>query len=142
MNEGLETLSAFQIDFSCSHPSVSYLATNNGLYKRDVTTDVDIEESLPSTPRTFIPFQNYPNPFNSSTTIEYQISGMSEVEIVIHTILGQKIRELTNQKQKAGYYQVRWDGKNDHGIEVASGIYICQLRTNLTLQTRKMILIR
>ena len=72
-------------------------------------------------------FQNYPNPFNSSTIITYEILEEENVTLKIHDILGREVRGLVNRPQKAGHYKVNWDGKNNQGKEVASGIYFYQL---------------
>ncbi len=89
---------------------------------------------------------NYPNPFNPETTISYQLSGGSQVKIDIFDILGRKVRTLVNQKQEAGYYNILWDGKNDDGNRVASGLYLYNIRAkskaNNFVSTKKMILLK
>jgi hypothetical protein len=94
------------------------------------------------TTNNFVLKQNYPNPFNPSTTINYELSERSRVEIFIYNISGQKIRTLINAEQQAGSYKVQWDGKNNQGISVASGMYLYQLKKEGSSITRKMILIR
>jgi hypothetical protein len=93
-------------------------------------------------PDKFELFQNYPNPFNPSTTISYQLPVGGEVELTIYNLLGQKIRKLVNTKQPAGFYQVEWDGRDDTGSEVASGIYLYRWMTGEFVQVRKMVLLR
>ena len=66
---------------------------------------------------------NYPNPFNPSTTFSYSLANESEVELSIFNVKGQKIRTLVNECQSAGMYQVIWNGMNDNGKKVSSGIY-------------------
>ena len=86
--------------------------------------------------------QNFPNPFNPATKISYQISLFSKVELSIYDALGRKIRTLLDTFQSAGKYQIEWDGKNAKGQQVASGMYICRLRINQSVISKKMIMIR
>jgi len=101
-----------------------------------------IKESKQNLAESFLLKQNYPNPFNPTTTITYEIPKASEVNLTIYNTLGQKIRTLINRKQNAGKHEVIWDGKDEIGNEVASGIYLYQLRAGDFVQTRKMILMR
>jgi hypothetical protein len=111
----------------------------------DTTTSVDFDED--QKPSTFDLLQNYPNPFNPVTTIRFNIQG-PKFKISIHTtlniynILGQKVRTLVEEPKRPGNYEVIWDGKDDRGKEVASGIYFYQLTAGYYKETRKMTLIR
>jgi nitrous oxidase accessory protein NosD len=93
-------------------------------------------------------FQNYPNPFNSSTVIWYFLPDVgyqpAEVEITVYNILGKVVRTLVNKRQFPGNHRILWDGKDDSGDEVASGIYFCKLKVSgLELaKPRKMVLLR
>lgn len=93
-------------------------------------------------PDRFVLMQNYPNPFNSETTIRYQLPKISDVNIIIYKITGQYVKTLVDQTQPAGYYSISWNGKNDEGQGIASGVYLYTLRANDIIQTRKMILVR
>ncbi len=86
--------------------------------------------------------QNYPNPFNSTTILSYEVKKGEHVGLRIYDILGREVRELVNGAQKEGYYRVAWDGRNNQGKEVTSGIYFYQLRAGDYKQTRKLALIR
>ena len=87
--------------------------------------------------------QNYPNPFNPSTTIDYRLSRSSQVELAVYNMLGQKIRTLVSDKiQAVGTHSVKWDGRDDSGAQVASGVYIYQLKTGNQVETRKMMLMK
>ncbi len=88
--------------------------------------------------------QNYPNPFNPETIIQYSLPNLNPeaVRLVIHNSLGQRIRTLVNEEQSGGQYRVRWDGKNDNGKPVGSGIYYYQLISGDRRISRKMILMR
>lgn len=93
-------------------------------------------------PTKFTLYQNYPNPFNPSTTIRYDLPRLSNVEITIYNILGQKVYSTTFKNQAAGTYQFIWDGRNTKGQTVASGMYIYQLKAGKFLKNKKMILLR
>jgi hypothetical protein len=86
--------------------------------------------------------QNYPNPFNPVTRISYYIPKTSIVDLSIYNMLGQRIRTLVHQVQNAGSYTVRWDGKNNFGTPVASGVYLYNLTAGKFKESRKMILLR
>jgi predicted GH43/DUF377 family glycosyl hydrolase len=115
---------------------------NSEAYKGEIgyaTALVDgIEDDIQDNyPRTFVLSQNYPNPFNPVTTISYQLSMTSEVELSIHSLLGHKIVTLVSEKQPAGTYSVSWDASG-----LASGVYLYRLRTGNYSETRKLILLR
>ncbi len=86
--------------------------------------------------------QNYPNPFNSTTMLSYEIKKGEHVGLRIYDILGREVRELVKGEQKEGCYRVAWDGRNNQGKEVTSGIYFCELQAGDYKQTRKLVLIR
>lgn len=87
-------------------------------------------------------YQNYPNPFNPETAINYQLSAAGDVQLAIFNMLGEEVRTLVNMRQTTGNYIVRWDGRNESGIAVSSGIYFYQLRVSSLVITKKMFLIR
>ncbi len=100
-----------------------------------------IEE--PEIPASFQLFQNYPNPFNPRTTISYALPVPADVQLVIYNLSGQRVRSAVAGPQSAGTQAFIWDGRDDKGIQVASGIYIYQLATNKGQQeSRKMVLLR
>ncbi len=73
---------------------------------------------------------NYPNPFNSSTTIEYGLPHAAEVDVTIYNVRGQQVRKLLNRELDAGYMREIWNGRNDHGEDVASGVYFLRITIN------------
>ena len=101
-----------------------------------------IDEPIANKIDEFILRQNYPNPFNPSTTISYQLAVESEVELTIYNTLGQRIRKLVQSHQPVGIYRVQWNGRDDGGKDVASGLYLYQLKTSDFVQGRKMLLLR
>ena len=75
-------------------------------------------------------YQNYPNPFNPSTTIKYNLKDNSNIKIDLYNTKGQKISTLINQNQVAGYHSIVWDGNDDFGNSVSSGLYLYKLVIN------------
>ncbi|MDZ7292471.1 MAG: carbohydrate binding domain-containing protein [candidate division KSB1 bacterium] len=86
--------------------------------------------------------QNYPNPFNPETRISYSLPKNARVTIEIFNTLGQRVRTLLDEHKAAGNYEIVWDGRNDRGEMVATGIYFYQLRTADAKLTRRMLLMR
>jgi len=93
-------------------------------------------------PRTFGLSQNYPNPFNPTTLIKYDLPTRSFVQINVYNLLGQKVKTLVNDTKPAGHYTTTWNGNNEAGREVASGIYFYRLEADETTITKKMILLK
>ena len=97
-------------------------------------------------PKDYALRQNYPNPFNPTTSIGYEIPKASDVTLKIYNVLGAEVRTLVAGSQDAGYYQITWDGRNDAGVSVASGIYTYRIVANSSsktfVQTHKMILMK
>jgi hypothetical protein len=85
---------------------------------------------------------NYPNPFNPSTTIKYQIANDANVNLDIWNLQGQKIRTLVGKEQKSGYYSVVWDGRNEAGQTVSTGLYLYRVQAGSFVATHKMLLIK
>ena len=89
-------------------------------------------------PTEFLLFQNYPNPFNPNTVIAFSLSeDASNVKLTIYSILGEKVAELVNASLIAGKYSYTWNAKN-----VATGMYIYELRTDKFNSIKKMILLK
>lgn len=86
--------------------------------------------------------QNYPNPFNPSTQIQFVIPTNQQVTLTIYDILGREVRTLVDGKMEAGRHVKRWDGDNNYGSNVASGIYFYRLEAKDYIKVRKMVLIR
>ncbi|MEW5922681.1 MAG: peptidoglycan DD-metalloendopeptidase family protein [Candidatus Zixiibacteriota bacterium] len=95
-------------------------------------------------PEVFSLSQNYPNPFNMNTRIEYSLTGAEagSVRFDIYDILGRKVRTVIDEYQEAGFYHVFWDGNDDNGNAVGSGIYFYKLSAANNEETRKMMVIK
>ncbi|KPL14430.1 MAG: hypothetical protein AMS26_10845 [Bacteroides sp. SM23_62] len=85
---------------------------------------------------------NYPNPFNPGTTIKFQLPKPGYVTLKIYNMLGQLVRTLVAEQKEAGYFQIAWDGRDNHGIFVANGIYLFRLKAGNYEKTRKMIMLK
>ncbi|MCL4706715.1 Ig-like domain-containing protein [bacterium] len=84
--------------------------------------------------------QNFPNPFNPSTSIRYQLPQDALVKLVIFNVLGQEVRELVNTIEKAGYHTVAWDGRDQRGRLVPTGIYHYRLEAAGQVMVKRMVL--
>jgi hypothetical protein len=90
-------------------------------------------------------YQNQPNPFNPETTIRYDLpdaGGRTRVHLTIYDVAGRRVRELVNEDKNAGRYSVIWNGRDDHGIPVSSGVYFYRLNAAKQQQTRKLVLLK
>jgi len=92
-------------------------------------------------PTNFTLYPNYPNPFNPQTNIMYDVAVRSNVILKIYNQLGNEIRTLVDQDQAPGKYHLSWDGKDEHGKRVSSGVYFCRFQAGTTIQIQKMVLI-
>ncbi|MFC1557075.1 two-component regulator propeller domain-containing protein [candidate division KSB1 bacterium] len=117
--------------------------SDNGVAEKSFTIILkEAEESNSLVPDEYYLMQNYPNPFNSTTTIEYGLIQTGHVSLKIYNILGQEIRALVNSEQQAGIYKTPWDGKNNNGRDVSSGVYIYSISVKSFNQVRKLTLLR
>lgn len=107
-------------------------------------TDVeesDIDDDNP-VPNTFRLQQNYPNPFNPETTIKFTLPKKGEVELAVYNSIGRRVRALASEELSAGEYITTWNGRDDAGAQVASGIYFYRLQYLGVTLTRKMALLK
>lgn len=86
--------------------------------------------------------QNYPNPFNPSTRISYTVARASPIRIQVYTITGQLVKVLVNKNQLPGYYETQWNGRNDQGQKMPSGLYWYSMYDGRHTRTKKFVLIR
>ena len=122
----------------------AYVVRNS---KNNIIAEGCIEQELKvrsQLPETYALFQNYPNPFNPVTTIKYLLSETSRVTLKVYNILGQEVRILVDKEEKAGSYSVLWDGLDEGGEGVASGVYLCKLEAadGCFPRVKKMVLIK
>ena len=107
-------------------------------------TDVKEDHRFPSTlrPSDFSLSQNFPNPFNNKTVITFTLPRSGNVKIEIYNILGQRVRDLVDEKVTAGYKKVIWDGKDNSGKVVASGVYFYRVKADNFVDVKKMTLLK
>jgi hypothetical protein len=109
----------------------------------------EVDEEFVSVPEGFSLGRNYPNPFNPSTTIPFRVKSLEfgvgrpvHTTLKIYNILGQLVRTLVDEDKLPGRYNIVWDGKDNSGKDVGSGIYFYQLKTKDYTETKKMVLLR
>ena len=85
---------------------------------------------------------NYPNPFNPSTAIRYDLQESGPVSLRVYDITGQVVSALVSDEQPAGRYTITWDGRNQAGAQVASGVYLYELRAGSFRSVQKMLLMK
>lgn len=100
------------------------------------------EDGLPALPLDPSLSQNFPNPFNPETTVEYDLPRSGEVSMEIFNIRGQKVAVLQQGHVSAGHHLVSWNGVDQQGVQVASGIYFYRLRAGDYVETRRMTLLK
>ena len=103
-----------------------------------------LEEHVAGLPLTSTLEQNYPNPFNSATVIRFALLTAANVDLAIFNLAGQRVATLTQGDREAGTYTVRWDGRDDSGRALPSGVYLYRLQVGngQEVETRKLLLLR
>jgi glucuronoarabinoxylan endo-1,4-beta-xylanase len=126
------------IDNSDTTVKYSTLTDASGNYQIDLVI-TSINNKNNSLPAKFKLEQNYPNPFTSTTSIPYNLNKESDVHVTIYDILGRVVRRFNVSLQSAGLHNILWDGRNNLGEEVASGVYFYRLSADGESQVKKMI---
>jgi uncharacterized delta-60 repeat protein len=106
------------------------------------SSDVKDESGDKGRPSEFVLSQNYPNPFNPTTKIEFTLAKSDFATLQIYDLLGRKVRTLVSEELSSGYKSVIWDGKNDDGKDVTSGVYFYQLKAGDFSEPKKMLLLK
>ncbi len=145
----LKAINYPKFEFAFWNESLSDTAsTKIVILKSDTTMNAifvpasNVENNSVGIPKEFVLRQNFPNPFNPQTKIEYQLAKNCFVNITIYNIQGQVIKVLVEEEKSAGWYSIKWDALNQHGIKVPSGVYLYHIKTKFFEQTRKMILMK
>lgn len=115
---------------------------NESKYSNEVSVIVSNVSNELGVPKEFALRQNHPNPFNPTTAISYELPNAAHVKISVYNALGMKVATLVDGEQNAGYQSVTWNGKDDAGVSVASGIYLYKMDAGSMSFTRKMILMK
>ena len=116
-----------------SLPSNTVSATPKAVDEKQIVVDKHQKTEL---------FGNYPNPFNPDTSISFYLAKNETISINVYNIKGQIITNLFNGELNAGYHQINWNGTDEQAREVSSGVYFVQMKTQDTILTRKMILMK
>jgi hypothetical protein len=101
------------------------------------------ERQIGDVPVAFNLMQNYPNPFNPTTVIRYDLEKETTLSLTVYNIAGEAVRYLiSNQPRRVGSHELVWDGTDEKGIQLPSGVYFYQIKSNSAIVTKKMILLR
>jgi hypothetical protein len=118
------------------YPEVEYAVM---ICPRSTAVEEEEESNLPGD---FRLFQNHPNPFNAETQIKYDLKRTCQVTLSIYNVLGERVVILVQEKQGVGFKTVTWDGKDQKGKALASGLYFYELRAGESRQTKRMVLLK
>jgi hypothetical protein len=129
------TLTGKEIGGSVEHDVVIFLEVQEA-------TDVGDLADNPNTPKSFALFQNHPNPFNPETNISFALPVRTYASLIVYNIEGKKVRTLASREMDVGAHTVHWNGRDEAGNPVASGIYFYRLKTRDFDQTQKMVLMK
>ena len=118
-----------------------------GTYKIQIRDMADlgqlgIDDDFAGIAREFALYPNFPNPFNPETRIRFQLAENSDVKLMVYDVLGRKVRTLVSDRMDAGHHVINWDGLNDAGTDVASGMYVYRIKAGDFIAHRKMLLVR
>lgn len=106
------------------------------------TTGINDETDFGSVPTEFDMEQNYPNPFNPETTIRFSLPNASQVKLEIYNMLGKRVRSLVNGQFNAGIHTAKWDGKDDFGRSLSSGVYFYRIEADRFAKTQRMVMMK
>lgn len=115
------------------------------LYKFVIGTEAFImqnSDDIPLVPLEFELFQNYPNPFNAATTFMFNLPKRMHISLKIYNILGQQVKTIVDEEVRGGHHTIYWDGTNDQGNLISTGLYIMRLQTKNKVAVKKMLLIK
>jgi len=107
-----------------------------------ISTTTGVKSVSGNAPHSFELSNNYPNPFNPSTKINFGIPKDGMVSLVVYNVLGQRVRTLADAPMAAGQYSITWDGRNDAGSTLSSGVYFYRLQAGATAIVKKMLLLK
>ncbi len=103
---------------------------------------IGIDDNIAGNPNKYELYQNYPNPFNPATTIKFDLKENAKVTLKIFNTLGQEVRTLVNSTKNAGQHHITWDGKDNAGKQVSSGLYIYRLQAGSFVKSHKMMFLK
>jgi hypothetical protein len=118
------------------------LGSSDGQITSATALPVQMLQVTKALPKVHALYDNYPNPFNPATTIRYDLPEASKTELAVYNVVGQLVQTLVSEQQKAGEYSVTWDGKDEIGKDVASGIYYYVFRAGDFKSVKSMVLLK
>ncbi len=121
---------------------VAYYDDCGNQYNLRLDPEFDVETTQATPVLTYRLGQNYPNPFNPNTTISFQLPAANYASLNVYDITGKLVRTLVNEQRSEGLQSVNWNGKDNSGVSVASGIYFYKLQSGSFTETKKMVLMR
>ena len=125
-----------------AYAEIPYTLKDSYGKKWDFTVKVQLNSNNESIPKNINAlYENFPNPFNPITTISYSLKEDGLTKLVIYNSLGQEIQTLVNDHQKAGIHTVQWNGRNNKGQNVSSGLYFYKLKAGSFVKTQRMMLV-
>jgi flagellar hook assembly protein FlgD len=117
-------------------------AGNEGPVSDQFSLKATSVEQFTGMPTTFSLDQNYPNPFNPSTQIRFALPSQAKVVLNIYSVSGELVRTLVNTDMGAGFYAVTWNGMNDNGQSVSTGVYLFRVQAGSFVSSKKMLLVK
>ena len=93
-------------------------------------------------PRSYALHANAPNPFNPETMVRFDLPEAAVVRLEVYDVLGQRVRTLVSGDLAPGSHQVVWDGRDEQGVPVGSGTYVCRMQAGSFVQVRRMVLLK
>jgi 3-phytase len=140
---GMSSASSNSVIYSSkegTNPPELVIMANGGIDNHEVRLDTANKNT--TLPERLTLSSNYPNPFNMETIIAYALPEPAKVRLIIYSITGQQVLKLVDDFQPAGYKQARWDGKNQYGKVVSSGVYLIHLEAGQQHLTRRLTLLK
>jgi len=132
----------FLLDNSPGYDPKDTLIARALVFFGDIITSVYDGRPFAQLPQNFELYQNYPIPFNPETQIEFSLSRASHVTIDVYNILGKRVRMLVDERLSSGHKVVTWDGKDDNGSDISSGIYLYRIVAGDFVESKKMVLLK
>lgn len=133
---------SLEIKFDPHNSNQLYLATKAGILSVKENEILSVKKTKNYRPNEINLYQNYPNPFNPQTTIRYEVKRNGDIVIRLFNILGKEVRKYQREISRPGEYEIRWDGKDENGQDVSSGVYFYRLETSSFTITKKLLLMR
>ncbi|MXY81365.1 MAG: T9SS type A sorting domain-containing protein, partial [Gemmatimonadetes bacterium] len=133
---------AYRPDWIPHGPNSTYAATSSSARPPSRRLPIVVADAPTALPDDFALLHNFPNPFNAETQIAYRLPREARVRLTVFNAIGQPVRQLVNARQAAGTHSVTWDGQDDRGSPVATGIYFYRFAAGPFYQVRPMVLLK